>query len=678
MSTSTPPNVAAAEAWFQTGLNAHQHGDFPNAEQAYRQALALLPGHVGALHLLGVLAAQAGHLEPAITLMTRASAIDPSDFSILNNLGNTLVRAQKFEDALKCLDAALRLRPEAAQLHINRGNALSGLQRYVVALAAYDEALAVEPEHAEAWANKTTTLVQLQRYEEALACGERAAQLAPASALAHNAKGMAHYGLRQWPEAGACFVEALKLRPDYADAQYNYGLIHHYQRRWADARPWLEAAARQEPHNADYQMALADNYYGAGDRAGALATMDRAESRGVRMQGHAFIRSMLTASVCDWQRRSEEIKTLRTTATKIPTPPFAVLGMVDDPVFQKEAAHCWVTQKYFVPQGAPRFQRVQRNRERNIRVGYFSADFRDHATMHLMAEFLELHDAQQFEIIAYSFRPPSGDAMEARVRAAFSQWHEVDQWTDRAIVDHARSLDLDIAVDLKGYTSEARPAIFLERVAPVQVAYLGYPGSFGVSAMDYLLADRQLVSADEHEAYAEKIVRLPHTYQVNDRQRFRNIRDDLDRADCGLPADGFVYCCFNNNYKIGPDMFDVWMRLLQKTPGSVLWLLEDSAEAADNLRREAQLRGVDPARLIFAPRVETQRHLERLVLADLFLDTFPYNAHTTASEALWMGLPLLTLRGRSFASRVASSLLHAVELPQLVTTTLEDYEALAW
>ncbi|NBS46676.1 MAG: hypothetical protein EBS99_06535 [Betaproteobacteria bacterium] len=346
---------------------------------------------------------------------------------------------------------------------------------------------------------------------------------------------------------------------------------------------------------------------------------------------------------------------------------------------QKLVAQRWVTSKYLVAPDRPRFSPGSRSARRSkFRIGYFSADFYDHATMQLMAEFLELHDRNEFELFAFSFRQPTDDVMCRRARATFDRWSDVSDLSDAEVADLARSLNLDIAVDLKGLTDSSRPGIFLERVAPVQVAYLGYPGSFGVSAMDYLLADRQLVSADEHEAYAEKIVRLPHTYQVNDRQRFRNIRDDLDRADCGLPADGFVYCCFNNNYKIGPDMFDVWMRLLQKTPGSVLWLLEDSAEAADNLRREAQLRGVDPARLIFAPRVETQRHLERLVLADLFLDTFPYNAHTTASEALWMGLPLLTLRGRSFASRVASSLLHAVELPQLVTTTLEDYEALAW
>jgi len=318
----------------------------------------------------------------------------------------------------------------------------------------------------------------------------------------------------------------------------------------------------------------------------------------------------------------------------------------------------------------------QRRQAGRIRLAYLSADLYNHATAHLMAELFERHDRTRFELIALSFGPDRRDAMRSRLASAFDRFIDVRHLGDEAIAAYARELGVDIAVDLKGFTIDARPGIFAWRAAPVQVSYLGYPGTLGMESMDYVIADRQLASLADAAFYSEKLVRLPYSYQPNDTGR--GIAAILpSRASQGLPEAGFVFCCFNNNYKISPAVWDIWMRLLHQVPGSVLWLLEGNELAVANLRAQAVRSGVAPQRLVFAARAPLDVHLARHRLADLFLDTLPYNAHTTASDALWAGLPVLTLKGHSFAGRVAASLLHAVGLPELVTHNAQDYEALA-
>ena len=318
----------------------------------------------------------------------------------------------------------------------------------------------------------------------------------------------------------------------------------------------------------------------------------------------------------------------------------------------------------------------KRNRSDKIRLGYYSADFHNHATAYLMAELFERHDKNQFELFAFSFGPAQNDAMRKRLSAAFDQFIDVRNPSDKAIAQLSRQLEIDIAVDLKGYTQNARSGIFAYRAAPIQASYLGYPGTMGTHTIDYLIADKTLIPQASQPYYAEKIVYLPHSYQVNDRQRAIAAITPT-RASLGLPDKGFVFCCFNNNFKILPATFDIWMRILKQIENSVLWLFEDNPSAARNLRHEAQTRGVAADRLIFAPRMPLPEHLARHRAADLFLDTLPYNAHTTASDALWAGLPVLTCMGEAFASRVAASLLNAIDLPELITTTAQAYEALA-
>jgi predicted O-linked N-acetylglucosamine transferase (SPINDLY family) len=309
-------------------------------------------------------------------------------------------------------------------------------------------------------------------------------------------------------------------------------------------------------------------------------------------------------------------------------------------------------------------------------VGYFSADFHNHATGYLMAELFELHDKSQFELVGLSFGPIANDEMRQRLEKSFDQFIEVGRKSDVEVARLSRDLNIDIAVDLKGFTQDARTGIFAHRAAPIQLNYLGYPGTLGADYMDYIIADRTLIPLESQSCYTEKVVYLPNSYQVNDRKRLISDRQ-FTRQELGLPENGFVFCCFNNNYKILPATFEGWMRILKAVEGSVLWLFQVNAWAVDNLKKEAEKQGIAPDRIVFAEWLPLPEHLARHRQADLFLDTFPYNAHTTTSDALWAGLPVLTLMGRSFASRVAASLLNAVGLSELITSTQEKYEALA-
>jgi protein O-GlcNAc transferase len=317
------------------------------------------------------------------------------------------------------------------------------------------------------------------------------------------------------------------------------------------------------------------------------------------------------------------------------------------------------------------------SRPSKIRIGYFSADFHGHATAYLMAQLFELHDRSKFEIFGFSFGPPADDDMRRRLAAGFDQLIDVKDKSDKEIAELARNLQIDIGVDLKGFTDQSRSGIFAHRAAPIQVNYLGFPGTMGANYIDYIIADRTLIPPEEAEFYTEKIAYLPHSYQVNDRTRRISDRR-FTREELGLPTDAFVFCCFNNSFKITPDVFDIWMRLLTKVDRSALWLLKTNASAVESLRAEAVRRGIESERLVFAEPIDLSDHLARHASADLFLDTFYCNAHTTASDALWAGMPVVTRLGHTFAGRVAASLLNAIGLPELVTRTSDEYEQLAF
>ena len=380
--------------------------------------------------------------------------------------------------------------------------------------------------------------------------------------------------------------------------------------------------------------------------------------------------------LCDWNQLLSQLQQLEAALVEDQrvAPPFVLSGLIDRPDLQFRAARIYVEAKHPIHFCEDSSKSA---RDGKIRIGYFSADFNNHPISYLMAELFESHDTERFEICGFSFGPDTQDEMRKRVSAGFDQFFDVRNHSDREVVQMARDLGIDIAVDLNGFTAHERTGIFAARCAPIQINYLGYPGTMAAPYIDYIVADQTLIPQQSQQYYSEKVVYMPHSYQVNDSKR--RISDRVfSRQEAGLPDDGFVFCCFNMGYKILPATFDGWMRLLKAVKGSVLWLKVNSPKAARNLRKEAEIRGVDSSRLVFAQKmVGLPDHLARHRLADLFIDTLPFNAHTTASDALWAGLPVLTVLGNSFAARVAASLLRALDLAELITETQEQYESRA-
>ena len=572
----------------------------------------------------------------------QALKIKPDYAEAYNNRGSALQQLKRFEEALDSYERALKIQPDYAEAYYNRGNALQQLRRFEEALDSYGQALKIKPEHAEAYNNRGNALQQLRRFEEALDSYERALKIRPDYAEAYNNRGNALQQLRRFEEALDSYERALKIQPDYAEAYYNRGNALQQLKRFEEA---LDSYARALTSNPD-----GDCLFG--------------------MWLHVKM------YLCDWSNLGALLPDLiaKIQQAKKVTTPFAVVGVIDDSALQRQATETWISEMYPASPALPPL--TIRCRHERIRIGYYSADFQAHATTHLMAGLFERHDRRRFELLAFSFGPGERDDMRKRLAGAFDQFLEVRTKSDIDIARISRELGIDIAVSLTGFTQDARPGIFSYGAAPIQVSYLGCPGTMGAPYIDYLIADQTLIPEESRRHYSEKIVYLPHSYQVNDRKR--PIADKVfARAELGLPPTGFVFCCFNNSYKITPDTFDSWMRILMQVEGSVLWLLEDNSTAANNLRREAQARDVAAERLIFARRMPMPEHLARHRAADLFIDTLPCNAHTTASDALWAGLPVLTRIGESFAARVAASLLNAVGLPELVATTQEQYEAKA-
>ena len=549
---------------------------------------------------------------------------------------------KKFDDALASYDAALASRPGDAGAWYNRGNALSELKRFVEAIASYDRALTLVRDNAEALNNRGLALAALRRFDAALESYGKALALKPGLGDAYCSRGLSLKELGRLDDAYASFEKALALRPAYPEALAGSGLTLQLLGRYGEAVERYEKALALEPDSS-----------------------------------HAFSGLLICANkLCDWERKAALAgRAIEHIAEKKPTVfPFTFLGYSGDPRLQLECASNFAAHA-FHPLPKPLWT-GERWRHDKLRIAYLSADFHDHATAHLMAELFERHDRSRFEVTAISFGIDDGSPMRQRLTAAFDSFHDCRQQSDEDIARFLHEQNTDIAIDLKGYTQDARPGILAYRPAPVQVSYLGYPGTMGAGFIDYIVADSTVIPPGHERFYTENAVRLPDCYQVNDSKR-AIAEGTPERREAGLPDEGFVFCCFNQNWKITPEIFDAWMRLLRAVGGSVLWLLRDGEAAERNLRREAEARGIDPARLIFAPLLPSEEHLARHRLADLFLDTLPYNAHTTASDALWAGLPVLTQTGEGFAGRVAASLLNAASLPELITHSQADYEALA-
>ena len=503
------------------------------------------------------------------------------------------------------------------------------------------KAIEIHPGHAAPLCNYGAALIALKRFEEAVARYNQAIALRPDFAEAHYSRGIALAELRRFEEAVASYDKAIDLKPNYSDAFHNRGIALTDLKRLDEAVQSYEKV-----------LALAPGYPFV---AGKLMH--------VRME------------MCNWEAYESHVETMRAGILRDEkvSPSFPLLALYDSPALLRRASEIWMNAKH--PPNSVLGPVSGQSKHDKIKIGYFSPDFRVHPVSHLIVEALELHDRNAFEVVGFSFGIDAKDAMRERVEKACDVFIDVREMTDRDVARLSREHGIDIAVDLAGQTTDSRPGIFAHRAAPVQVNYLGFAGTMAADYYDYLIADETIIPQASRTDYSEKIAYLPNCLVSG---VHRGVKDrTFSRADLGLPDTGFVFCCFNNNSKITPEIFSAWMRILKRVEGSVLFLYARNGFAETNLRNTATRSGVDPARIIFKPFLPLADHLAALRCVDLFLDTFPYNAATTANDALWAGVPLLTQAGDSYTSRTSASALNAIGLQELITHSVDDYEALA-
>lgn len=587
---------------------------------------------------------QGGNFDSADSILKRVLQVDSKNLPALHILGLIKASQSNYREAADYLARAARIHPNDASIQYNLAKALSDSGNDKDALAHHKKAVALAPNNPEAWLSYGKTASNLGRYDDALVWYGKALNLKPDYAEALINKGATLKELKRYEEAIAFAEQALAINPNLAEA-------------WANKGAALKDLTRYEEAIVHYDKALSLKF-----------DIDW-------VWGDLLYTKM---KICDWAGLKESLEGIskKVMANEKVSQALSLLALSDDALLHKKCSAIFAQAKYpanptlgFIP---------KLSKKEKIRIAYFSPDFRNHPVSLLTAELFEVHDRDRFEVFAFSLqKAPIGDETNLRLRKGFDRFIDVDEMSDQEIAQFARELEIDIAIDLAGPTQYSRTGIFSYRAAPIQVNWLGYPGTIGADFIDYIVADKIIIPESHQQFYAEKIVYLPNTYMVDDSKRTASTKV-FTREEFGLPKNAFVFCCFNNDYKFNPQVLDSWSRILLTVKNSVIWISENNEYFRSNIVAEFESRGIDHDRIIFAQRVEMMAdHLSRYALADLFLDTHPYNAHTTALDSLKAGVPVLTLMGQSFASRVAASLLKAIGLPELITNTQEEYEALA-
>jgi len=693
----------------QQAIQAFQGGNFDSADLILKKVLHVDSKNLPALHILGLIKASQSKYREAADYLARAARIHPNDASIQYNLAKALADSGNDKDALSHHKKAVALAPNNPEAWLSYGKSSSNLGRYEDALVLYGNALSLKPDYAEAALNKGATLRELKRYEEAITFAELALEINPNLFEAWSNKGVALKELKRYDDAIAHYDKALLLKSDYHEAWLNKGGILHELKRYDDAIAHYDKALLLKPdyHEAwlnkgnvlnelkryddaiahyDKALLLKPDYHEAWSNRGMTLNFLKRHSESAKcyqkalefniegsyLVGQAHHQMMLGCDWTNYEKNVAEIFHLIDEGKK-GAEPFGFQGIASSEELLKKCAEIYSNDKY---PALGNLSEVSQYKHHKIRIGYLCGEFRNQATSILMTRVWELYDKSKFEIFAFDNGWDDGSEYRQRIEGAFSKVFDVSRLSDLDVAKLIKFNEIDILVNLNGFFGLARQGVFSYKPAPIQVNYLGFPGTIGANYMDYLIADKVVIPDNSKKYYIEKIVHLPNSYQANDNHRVIS-KKQYTKAELGLPENGFVFACFNNNYKITPTIFDSWMRILNHIRGSVLWLLADNPTAKENLIKEAVARGIDPYRLIFAERLPIQEHLARHDLADLFLDTLPYHAHTTCSDALWAGLPVLTLMGHTFPGRVAASLLNAVGLSELITKTQGEYEALA-
>lgn len=632
-------------AWLGRGNAFRNLARYDDAFATYDKALSLKPGFAPAWVGRGDVLADLKRHDEALAAYDKALATNPDLESAWVARGHVFWILGRYDDAVASYDKALSIRPDLENAWLGRGNVCCDLKRYDAAFAAYDKALSIRPDLAEAWLGRGNVLTELRRSGDALAAYDRALALKPDLAEAWLGRGNVCWALKRHDEALAAYDKALAIKDGLANAWLGRGNVFTELKRYDDAVGAYSKALSIKPD----------------------------------LEGIEGVRLFAKVNLCDWEDLEQEIGHLTEAirAGKASSAPFALLSLTDEPQDHLRCAKAWVSAK--LPHFSKRPAREKAGGHDRIRVGYVSPDLRQHPVGYLAAEIFESHDRDRFETYAFSIGQDDGSDLRRRLEGAFHRFVDCETKTDAEILEAIDAARIDILVDLAGHTQNARLSLFASDPAPIVVNYLGFAGTLGSRELaDYIIADHIVLPGQNAEFFEEKVVRLPGSFMPRGRDGETIGQAAPNRADHGLPQDGTVFCCFNNAYKINPAVFGSWMKILKRVERSVLWLSDVGEIAKSNLRKHASDLGVDPDRLVFAGRVaSSSEHLARHRLADLFLDTLPYNAHTTASDALWAGLPLVTQIGNGFAGRVAASLLSAIGLPELITRTRDDYEALA-
>jgi predicted O-linked N-acetylglucosamine transferase (SPINDLY family) len=594
-----------------------------------------------ALYYLGSMLLDKGSNNQAIDIFKQSISKAGEYFEALHDLGTAYARIGNINEALMYYEKCLKIRTNSHQLYFNIGRILDSLHRHEEAIDHYDRALQLSPNYAEAWLNKGINLADLNRYKEAINHYCKALEIKPNYAEAWYNKGNALKDLGRFKDSITCYENAIKYKPNFSEAWFNKGNAFKELKLFQDAISDFKQTLILEP----------STIWAFGE----------------------FIH--LKMQTCSWDNFNKNLNKIidDINQNKKVIEPFALHSLIDDPLLQKKCAEIYSKENYQI--NFEDYLITKNYNNKKIKIAYFSADFRNHPVSFLTAELFELHDKGLIELIGFSFGPDDKSDIRTRIYNSFDQFIDVSNISDFEVVKLGREINIDIAIDLGGFTSKNRAGIFAFRVAPIQVVYLGFLGTMGSTFMDYIIADNVLIPENFQQFYSEKIIYLP-SYQANDRKRLISEKK-FTRDEFGLPKDGFVFCCFNNNYKILPSTFDSWMRILKAVDNSVLFLYAENNISKNNLINEALIRGVSSHRLIFCGHLSIDDYRARYQVCDLFLDTYPYNAGTTASDALWSGLPVITLMGNSFPSRMAASLLNAVGLKNLITTSHNDYTELA-
>jgi predicted O-linked N-acetylglucosamine transferase (SPINDLY family) len=607
--------------------------------------MEMLPRDASVAYSLGEAFRAARRLDEAAAWYGRSLALKPDLGDAQNALGGVLAEAGRLREAALVFQRLADAHPGQPRLRYNLGVVQRGLGRLADAETSFRRSLELDPNHPDGLNNLATVLIELGRPDEADTACSRALALKPDHAEALNNLGALHRNRGELQHAEARFRDALRAKPDFPAAHQNLALLLATSDRLSEAVERFREAHRLNPGDADVLaqwLHTCQKIYSWRDLDPKIAELRARIALGHGASPFTFL-ALPTSS-------AEEQRLCATAFTQTAYRHFL------------ETQPLWSTRRH--PGHA------------KLRIGYLSADFFEHATSYLLAEVIELHDRVGLEIFGYSYGPNDGSATARRIRAGFDRFRDLGDLSHAAAAARIFEDEIDILVDLKGHTKNTRPQITALRPAPVQVSWLGYPGTLGNERLaDYVVGDPVVTPIEHARHYTERLALMPHCYQPNDRKR--EIGPRPSRQEAGLPEGAFVFCSFNQSYKVTPKAFDVWCALLRRVPGSVLWLLESSRAGEDNLRHEATARGIEPARLLFAPLVPLPQHLARLQLADLGLDTHPYTSHTTASDLLWAGTPMVTMIGESFVSRVAASILQAAGLPQLVTRNLDEYFDLA-